>query len=128
MRSYLHSKIHRATVTQADLDYEGSLSIDQALLAAAGIDEFEQVHVWNVTRGTRLTTYAIAAPQGSGVICANGAAAHLVGVGDVVIIATFAWLEDSANVRPTIVRVDADNAIVGHWAETPGPQVPAVSD
>jgi aspartate 1-decarboxylase len=128
MRSYLRSKIHRATVTEADLDYEGSLSVDAALLGAAGIGEFEQVHVWNITRGTRLTTYAIAAPRGSRVICANGAAAHLVGIGDIVIIATFEWLEAPTKAAPTVVRVDADNEIVGFSAETPGPELPPVVD
>jgi len=89
MRSFLRSKIHRATVTHADLHYEGSLSIDPALMEAADIAPFEEVHVWNITRGTRLTTYAIEAPSDSGVICANGAAAHRVQVGDLIIIATF---------------------------------------
>jgi aspartate 1-decarboxylase len=123
----LGSKIHRATVTHADLDYEGSLSIDAALLAAAGIDEFEEVHVWNVTRGTRLTTYAIAAPAGSHVICANGAAAHLVGVGDLVIIATFQWLSGSERPSPKVLRVDQGNNILGCDAETPGPSAPGAS-
>jgi aspartate 1-decarboxylase len=89
MRSCLRSKIHRATVTHADLHYEGSLSIDRWLMDEADIAPFEEVHVWNITRGTRLTTYAIEAPARSGVICANGAAAHLINVGNLIIIATF---------------------------------------
>ncbi len=124
MRSFFRAKIHRATVTQADLDYEGSLSIDRDLMDAAGIAEFEEVHVWNVTRGTRLTTYAIEAERGSGVICVNGAAAHLVHVGDLVIIATYhlvARAEDAP--PPVVVRVDANNRITGTHPEVAGPKV-----
>ena len=84
MRTMLRGKIHRATVTQADLDYVGSISIDETLMEAAGIVEWEQVHVLDITNGARLTTYAITAPAGSGVICINGAAAHLVHPGDLV--------------------------------------------
>jgi aspartate 1-decarboxylase len=75
-RSMLKSKIHRATVTHADVDYEGSLTVDSDLLAAADILPYEEVHVWNVTRGTRLRTYAMAGPAGSGVMCVNGAASR----------------------------------------------------
>ena len=88
-RRMLGAKIHRATVTQADLDYEGSLTIPPELLAAADIAEHEAVHVWNVTRGTRFETYAILGEPGAGDICANGAAAHLAQPGHIVIIATF---------------------------------------
>src|SRR3954451_6887598 len=94
-RSMLRSKIHRATVTQADVDYEGSLTLDTDLLQAADILPFEEVHVWNVSRGTRFRTYAMAGPKGSGVVCANGAAALLARPGDLVIIATFSILEDA---------------------------------
>lgn len=93
-RTFLKSKIHRATVTHADLEYEGSVSIDEDLLDASGIWEFEAVHVWNITRGTRLQTYAIRGQRGSGVICINGAAAHLNKPGDLVILASFAELEE----------------------------------
>src|SRR5713226_8423945 len=93
-RSMLKSKIHRATVTHANVDYEGSLTLDADLLDAADILPFEEVHVWNVTRGTRLRTYAIVGERGSGVVCVNGAAAHLAEPGDVVIVATFAEMED----------------------------------
>src|SRR5207248_986099 len=112
-RSMLKSKIHRATVTHADVDYEGSLTLDAALLEAADILPFEEVHVWNVTRGTRFRTYAIVGEPGSGVVCANGAAAHLAQPGDLVIVATFAQVEDAeARVhRPRVVLVDASNKI-----------------
>src|SRR5512137_1933026 len=123
-RTLFKSKIHRATVTQADLDYEGSVSIDEDLLDAAGILEFEAVHVWNITRGTRLQTYAIKGERGSGVVCINGAAAHLNEPGDLVILATFAEL-DEAEARahdPVVVLVDRRNGIVARdVAEVPGP-------
>jgi aspartate 1-decarboxylase len=114
MRTMLHGKIHRATVTQADIDYVGSISVDAALLEAADILEWEQVDVLDVTNGARLTTYAIAAPAGSGVICMNGAAAHLVHPGDLVIIASYESMptEDARQHSPRIVHVDAQNRIV----------------
>ncbi|MBK9516269.1 MAG: aspartate 1-decarboxylase [Anaeromyxobacter sp.] len=113
-RTFFKSKIHRATVTHADLDYEGSVSIDEDLLEAAGIWEYEAVHVWNITRGTRLQTYAIKGQRGSGVICINGAAAHLNKPGDLVILATFAELEEAEaqGFKPTVVLVDRQNRIV----------------
>ena len=120
------SKIHRATVTHADLHYEGSITISQELLEAAQIHEYEQVHVWNVTRGTRLVTYALVGPRDSGVMCINGAAAHLTKPGDLVIVATFAEV-DAAEARgwkPTVVLVDPANKIVdGKYTELPGPQL-----
>ncbi|MFW6051575.1 MAG: aspartate 1-decarboxylase [Myxococcota bacterium] len=119
-------KIHRAVITHADLDYEGSVTIDADLLDAAGILEHEEIHVWNITRGTRLVTYALAGPRGSGVICVNGAAAHLNEPGDLAILATFGEMED-AEARahePKVVRVDERNRIVGTEAERPGPQMP----
>jgi aspartate 1-decarboxylase len=105
------SKIHRATVTHADLAYEGSVTIDSALLDAAGILPNEAVHVWNVTRGSRVITYALEGPRHSGAVCVNGAAAHLNRPGDLVIIATFAEMtpEEARDHRPTIVRVDDRN-------------------
>ena len=113
-RTFFKSKIHRATITHADLDYEGSVSIDAGLLDAAGILEYEAVHVWNITRGTRLQTYAIRAERGSGVVCINGAAAHLNRPGDLVILATFAELEEAEvrGFKPTVVLVDAGNRVV----------------
>jgi aspartate 1-decarboxylase len=112
-RFMLKSKIHRATVTQADVDYEGSVTLDAELLRAADILPFEEVHVWNVTRGTRLRTYAMVGEAGSGMVCINGAAAHLAGPGDRVIIATFAQLDEEAarGYRPKVVLVDAGNRI-----------------
>jgi aspartate 1-decarboxylase len=122
----MKAKLHRATVTQADLDYEGSITIDQDLLDASGILEHEEVQIWNVTNGNRLATYALEGPRGSGVICINGAAAHLVDPGDVVIIATFADMEDAEarNHTPKVVFVDDDNRIKGIGAERPGPMLP----
>jgi aspartate 1-decarboxylase len=113
-RTFFKSKIHRATVTQADLDYEGSVTIDEDLMDAAGIWNYEAVHIWNITRGTRLQTYAIKGQRGSGVICINGAAAHLMKPDDLVIIATFAELEESEARAfvPKVVLVDRQNKIV----------------
>lgn len=126
MREMLRSKIHRATVTHADLNYEGSVTIDEDLLRAAGIIEFEAVHVWNVTRGTRLVTYAMRGEPGSGLICINGAAAHLVSPGDLVIIATYAQMtdEEAARHRPTVVLVDAKNRVSEIRGEVAGPNRP----
>ena len=97
--SMLKSKIHRATVTQADLNYEGSLTLDDTLLQAAGILPFEEIHVWNVTRGTRFRTYAMRAPAGSQVVCVNGAAAHLAITGDLIIVATYGWMPHTEALR-----------------------------
>jgi aspartate 1-decarboxylase len=122
-RSVLKSKIHRATITQADVDYEGSLTIDAHLLEAADILPHEEVHVWNVTRGTRLSTYAMVGLAGSGVMCINGAAAHLMHVGDLVIVATFVAMDD-ARARahePRVVFVDAHNRIRQAGGELAGP-------
>jgi len=124
-RTFFKAKIHRATVTHADLDYEGSVTIDEDLLEASGIWEYEAVHVWNITRGTRLQTYALKGERGSGVICINGAAAHLNGPGDLVILATFAELEasEARDFKPTVVLVDRHNKIVSAPAvEVPGPE------
>jgi aspartate 1-decarboxylase len=117
------SKIHRATVTHADLEYEGSVTIDVDLLEAAQILPFEAVHVWNVTRGTRLITYALEGPRGSGAICVNGAAAHLNSPGDLVIIATFAEMtaEEARQHKPRVVRVDEQNRVTDTADERPGP-------
>ncbi len=118
------SKIHRATVTHADLSYEGSVTVDSDLLDAANILPYEAVHIWNVTRGTRLVTYALRGPRGSRAICINGAAAHLNQPGDLVILATFAEMEaDEARAHvPTVVRVDANNRILAEAGpELPGP-------
>ena len=110
-RIFLKAKIHRAKVTAACLDYEGSLSIDRALMDLADIAPYEQVKVYNVTNGERFDTYAIAAAEGSGEICLNGAAARKGQMGDVVIIATYALLDEAEAGRhqPRIVLVDRDN-------------------
>jgi len=117
------SKIHRATVTHADLDYEGSVTVDRELLEAANILPYEAVHIWNVTRGTRLVTYALEGPPGSGAVCVNGAAAHLNQPGDLVILATFADMTPGeAKVHvPTVVVVDEKNRITSRThQEHPG--------
>jgi aspartate 1-decarboxylase len=110
-RKMLKSKIHRATVTEADLDYEGSITISPELLKAANILPYEAVNVWNVTAGTRFETYAITGEPGSSELCVNGAAAHLVTPGDLVIIATFTQVleEECTQVNPTVVFVDQFN-------------------
>ncbi len=113
LRRMFKSKIHRATVTEANLDYEGSLSLDPLLMEAADILPGEQVHVWNVTRGSRLTTYAIVSERGSGTVCVNGAGAHLVGVGDIVIVATFVDLgdEEARSLVAKVILVDGQNRL-----------------
>lgn len=114
IRTMLGGKIHRAVVTEANVHYEGSISVDEDLLEAAGILPGEVVHVWDVTNGARLTTYTIAADRGSGAVCVNGAAAHLVEEGDLVIIASFVQLEDAEadSWEPQAVFVDSSNHIV----------------
>jgi aspartate 1-decarboxylase len=122
------SKIHRVTVTHANPDYEGSVSIDRDLMDLADVIENEAVEVWNITRGTRLTTYALSAPGGSGIICLNGAAARLNEPGDLVILATFTELEDveARQHVPRVVRVDSKNRpLVDSQPEKPGPALPA---
>jgi aspartate 1-decarboxylase len=113
MREVLKSKIHRATITKADLHYEGSLSVDRNLLDAADILPYEAVNIWNVNNGERLQTYALPAPAGSGVICLNGAAARKGQPGDLIIIATFTWLDDAAARiwEPRVVSVNSANAV-----------------
>ncbi len=110
----LKSKIHRATVTDANLEYEGSITIDTDLLRAAGIEPFEFVHVWNVTNGSRFDTYTIAGEAGSGTVCINGAAAHLTHSGDVVIIASRVLVtpEEQRSHTPRLVFVNGENRIV----------------
>jgi aspartate 1-decarboxylase len=128
-RTLFRSKIHRATVTHADRDYEGSLTVDAELLRAADILPHERVHLWNVSNGRRLETYALPAAPRSGVVCVNGAAAHHAEPGDVVIIATFAEAETEEEARlwrPIVVRVDERNRLLaGPAQETPGPLRPA---
>ena len=111
LRTLLKSKIHRATVTESNLDYVGSLTIDSYLMELADIKEHEQIQVLNVTNGNRLTTYAISGQKNSGVICANGAASHQIKVGDLVIILSYAELNETElkNFKPKIVHVDKNN-------------------
>ena len=114
LRTMMTSKIHRATVTQADLHYVGSVTIDSDLLDAAGLLEGEQVTIVDIDNGARLVTYAIAGERGSGVIGINGAAAHLVHPGDLVIIIAYGMLspEELTDYAPRVVFVDAANRIV----------------
>ena len=112
-RNMLRAKLHRLHLTGANVDYQGSIAIDSDLLDAAGIIEYEMVHVWNASNGERLETYAIAAPAGSGEVCLNGAAARKGAPGDIVIVASFGQMEEAEARRhePTVVYVNADNSI-----------------
>jgi aspartate 1-decarboxylase len=114
-RTMLKSKLHRATVTQADLHYVGSVTIDADLMEAADLLPGEQVAIVDVTNGARLETYVIAGPRGSGVIGINGAAARLVHAGDIVIIISYCTVTDAEArvLRPKVVFVDSDNRITG---------------
>lgn len=120
-RALLKSKIHRATVTQADLHYEGSITLDSELMEAADILPFEQVHVLDIDNGNRLMTYAIEGERGSGQVCINGAAARLVSPGDLVIILAYGQVEEerAREFRPRLVYVDEQNRIarLGHVIE-----------
>ena len=111
--SLLKTKIHRATVTHSELNYEGSIAIDGFLLDASGILEFEQVHIWDVTNGARFSTYALRADEGSGIISLNGGAARHVQVGDLIIVAAFAGMsqEQAASFKPNLIYVDGSNRI-----------------
>jgi aspartate 1-decarboxylase len=112
-RTLLRSKIHRATVTDANVDYEGSITIDSDLMRAAGLAEYELVHIADVTSGARLETYVMTGPAGSGVIRMNGAAARVVNVGDKIIIMAYGQAEEplAADWKPEIVLVDEQNRI-----------------
>ncbi len=122
-RRMLKAKIHRAIVTDANMDYEGSITIPPELLEQADIKEHEAVHVWNVSRGTRFETYAMTGIRGTGDVCVNGAAAHLAGPGDRIIIATFADVPESMvdEFRPIVVFVDDHNLAIRSGFEAPGP-------
>jgi aspartate 1-decarboxylase len=132
-RTMLKSKIHRATVTQADLHYVGSVTVDIELLEAADLLPGEQVAIVDITNGARLETYVIPGPRGSGVMGINGAAAHLVHPGDLVILISYAQMDDETAraYRPRVVHVDKDNSIIelgenpaGVADGMPGPLVP----
>lgn len=126
-RKMLRAKIHRATVTQADVNYEGSITIDRRLMDATDLLPNEAVCVWNVTNGNRFETYTVEGAADSGVICVNGAAAHLVRPGDLVIIAAYTWMDEEAARRhePKVVFVDEQNRIREKRAEVPGPALRA---
>jgi aspartate 1-decarboxylase len=128
-RTLLSGKIHRATVTQADLHYVGSLTIDELLMEAAGLIEGEQVQVVDITNGARLTTYVITGQRGSGVIGVNGAAAHLIHPGDLTIIMAFQQVPESAvsDHVPAVVHVDTSNRIVALGTD-PAQPVPGSAD
>lgn len=129
MRILLKSKIHRATVTQADLHYVGSIAIDRALMEAADLLEGERVAIADITNGARLETYVIPAPAGSGIVGINGAAAHLVSQGDLVIIMSYGMFDDAEAraLRPRVVHVDQRNRIVAR-GEDAGEPVPGAAD
>tara|TARA_Y100001970_G_C14228577_1_gene857219 strand:- start:2362 stop:2727 length:366 start_codon:yes stop_codon:yes gene_type:complete len=116
----LKGKIHRATVTEANLDYVGSLTLDENLMIAAGLREFEKIQVLNITNGNRLETYVIKGKAGTGQVCINGAAAHLVGIGDLVIIVSYCQLsrENIINHVPEIVHVNEENKIIDKHIES----------
>lgn len=109
----LKGKIHRATVVQAELDYVGSITVDEALLEASGILEYEKVQIVDVNNGSRFETYTIAGERGSGMICLNGAAARCVSVGDKIILMAYAQMtpEEAKSHRPTVVFVDDENHV-----------------
>ncbi|MFL6144693.1 MAG: aspartate 1-decarboxylase [Labedaea sp.] len=119
LRTMLKSKIHRATVTQADLHYVGSLTVDEDLMDAADLLPGEQVSIVDVTNGARLETYVITGPRGSGVIGVNGAAAHLIHPGDLVIVISYGMMDtaEAAAHRPRVIFVDADNKILARGAD-----------
>jgi len=129
MRIMLKSKIHRATVTQADLHYVGSIAIDTELMEAADLLEGERVVIADITNGARLETYVIPAPRGSGIIGINGAAAHLVNAGDLVIIMNYGMFEDAEarSLKPRVVHCDDRNRIVSLGADARDP-VPGAVD
>lgn len=128
-RTMLGGKVHRATVTQADLHYVGSITIDQSLMRAADILEGEQVDVVDITNGARLTTYAITGEAGSGVIGINGAAAHLINPGDLVIIMSFRTVEERSvgDHAPRVVHVDERNRIVALGSDPSEPVPGAIN-
>jgi aspartate 1-decarboxylase len=128
LRHFLTGKIHRAKVTRADVDYVGSVTVDARLMEAAGFLENERVDIYDVTNGARLSTYVIPGAVGSGEIGINGAAAHLVRAGDLVILASYGWMtsDEAAIHPPRVVHVDASNRIIelARQERTPAPAAP----
>jgi len=131
LRHFLLGKIHRATVTRADLHYVGSITIDPMLIEAAGLMENEKIDIYDITNGARLATYVIPGERGSGEIGINGAAAHLVKPGDLVILASYGWMtpEEALAHRPRVVHVDGHNRItvLAHEERTPAASGPGAS-
>jgi len=128
LREMLRAKVHRATVTETNVNYEGSLTLDSGLMEAAGMLPYERIDVYNADSGARFSTYLIPGPAGSGVVCVNGAAAHLARAGERIIIAAYATLseEEIATHRPLVVLVDRANRVKEIRREvTAGSQVPA---
>ena len=130
MRKMLRSKLHGARITQADLHYEGSITIPPHLMEAADLQAYEAVQVWNVTNGNRLETYVITGETGSNDICINGAAAHLMNADDTVIIGCFAFFseEQVADFEPKLVFLDEQNNIKDIRKEIPGPHTPPLGE
>jgi aspartate 1-decarboxylase len=124
LRHFLLGKIHRATVTRADIDYVGSITIDVALMEAAGFLENEKIDIYDVSNGSRLSTYVIPGQRASGEIGINGAAAHLVRKGDLVILASYGWMtaEEATKQRPRVVHVDGRNRVLQVTDEERTPQ------
>ena len=124
-RTMLKSKLHRVTTTHAELHYEGSCAIDEDLLDAANIREYEQIDIWNVNNGERFTTYAIRAERGSGIISVNGSAARRAAPGDILIIATFAVYNEIelAKYAPELIYVDGANRIARRGHQSPAQAV-----
>jgi len=127
LRHFMIGKIHRATVTRADLDYVGSITLDPLLIEAAGFLENEKIDILDVTNGARLSTYVIPGIPGSGEVGINGAAAHLVNAGDLVILVSYGWMSEAEakEHRPKVVFVDSRNAITSKEAQE---RTPAVSN
>lgn len=115
LRAFLRTKVHRATVTRVDIAYEGSLSLDEDIMTAAGLAPFERVEVWNVTNGKRFTTYAIRGEKGSRRVEVYGAAGHKVSVGDIIIVAAYGYMDEAEmeHFTPTIVLMGEGNTVVG---------------
>lgn len=127
LRHFLLGKIHRATVTRADLDYVGSITLDPLLIEAAGFLENEKIDIYDVTNGSRLSTYVIPGVPGSGEVGINGAAAHLVNAGDLVILAAYGYLDaaEAQNHLPKVVFVDERNRITSKESQERTPRIEA---
>ena len=118
LRQFLRAKIHKATVTEANLDYIGSITIDSTLLAKVGMNTGELVHIWNITNGSRFETYIIEGKPGSGQMCINGAGAHLAKEGDQIIIAAFALADEPVSAK--VILVDEKNRFERYLSSQPG--------